>query len=284
MKRTAVLVACCAALLLSQLPSAAAPLPLSSRVVKTASDDEFCAALTKIVEEELQDEDACMSEDAVATLMNCMKSMRRAYEAQMAFAVASLEIYRTAKPKRYAEALQAYRMALRTQYCDDLKSLRIPCFDAENEEAPPTSDAFLESPQRNSTAWGVRRQMMQRAELRLGMLRLRRTCVREQIEMRCSQPEYEFLTDSTLNGAPVMDCAEDEPTPRCRKLLNLFDHAEQCWEEYAMESGLSFYYPYSSGAGTDTYFIALEKLVYHLWDHHEAFLAELFGGFCRGED
>lgn len=283
MKRSAFPAVCCISLLWL-LPSAAEPLPLPSHVVPEASDAAFCAALTKIVEDDLHDADAGMPGEAVSTLMQCMKRMQRAYEAQMAFAVASLEIYRTANPKLYAEALQAYRMALRTRYCDDLKTLRIPFFDPESVEEPPTEDAFLGAPQRNSTARGARRQMMQRAELREGMLKLRRACVREQIAERCSQDEYEFLTDSTLNGVAVKDVDGDELTPRCRKLLSLFDYAEQCWEEYAKESGLSFYCPIQSWAGTDTYCMAYEEVVYHLWDHHEAFLAELLRGFCREED
>lgn len=290
MKRGAVLVACCAALVLSLTLSAEASLPLSSRVVKKASDDAFCAALTKIVEDDIRAAAkspmvADDKEEVQSKLMQCMKRMQQAYEAQMAFAVASLEIYRTAKPKLYAEAMEAYRTALRTQYRNDLESLRKHySWSDETEEDPPKGDAFLDAPGRNNHGPGIRRQMMQRAELREGMLKLRRACVRQQIEDRCSQPEYEFLTDSTLNGVSVDDFAGEEMTPRCRKLLDLFDRAEKCWEEYAKESGFSFYCPIRSWAGTDTYYIVYPELIYHLWDHHEAFLAELLGGFCREED
>lgn len=290
MKRSAVLVACCAALLSLLMPGMAESLPLSSCVMTDASDDDFCAALTKIVEDDIR---TAAKSDIVAEhegevreiLMTCMKSMQRAYEAQMAFAVASLEIYRTAEPELYAETLNDYRTALRTQYRNDLESLRNHySWSDEVEEEQPTGDAFLDAPERNNHGPGIRRQMMQRAELREGMLKLRRACVRQQIEGRCSQPEYEFLTDSTLDGAPVDDFAGEEMTPRCRKLLNLFDRAEQCWEEYAKDSGHAFYCPIPSWAGTDTYCMAYPELIYHLWDHHEAFLAELLGGFCREED
>lgn len=290
MKRSAVLLVCCAALLLSLPQSAAAALPLSSGVVKNASDDAFFAALSKMVESDIRaaaksDMVAEDEEEVRATLMKCMKSMQQAYAAQMAFAVESLEIYRTAKPKLYAEALEAYRTALRTQYRNDLESLRSHyMWNDDSEEEPPTGDAFLDAPVRNSHGAGVRFQIMQRVELREGMLKLRRTLVRNLIEDRCSQAEYEFLTDSQPEGTESDDGADEEMTPHCRKLLSLFDRAEQCWEEYARESGLSFYCPIRSWAGTDTYCMAYTELIYHLWDHHEAFLAELLGGFCREED
>lgn len=291
MKRSAVLLACCAALLLSPLPGAATSLPLSSRVVKTASDDAFCAALTKIVEDDIRAAAKSKLEadevpEVRQTLMKCMKSMQQAYAAQMAFALASLEIYRTAKPKLYAEALQAYRMALRTQYRNDLESLRNHyswCYDSDDGE--PTGDAFLDAPGRNSNGMGVRRQMMQRAELREKMLKLRQACVREQIEDRCTLDKYEFLTDSTLNGTIEDGFGYDiDMNPHCKKLLDLYDRAEKCWAEYAKDSGQAFYCPIPSWAGTDTYCMAYPDLIYRLWEHHEAFLAELLGGFCREDD
>lgn len=288
MKRSAVLLACCAALLLLLPPSAEASLPLSSGVVQKASDDAFFAALTKIVEDDIRAAAKSVmvedDEDEVrATLMKCMKSMQQAYDAQMAFAVESLEIYRTAKPKLYAEALAAYRTALRAQYRNDLESLRNHyMWNDDSEEMQPTGDAFLDAPLRGSDGMGVRWQTMQRAELREGMLKLRRKLVRDLVEDRCSADGYEFLTDSSIDGGGEDDSVE--MSPRCRKLLSLFDRAEQCWEEYARESGLSFYCPIRSWAGTDTYCMAYQELIYHLWEHHEAFLAELLGGFCGEED
>lgn len=282
MKRSAVLVACCAALLALSSCATVSPSP-SSRVVKMVGDDEFCAELTKIVEADIRAAAklpmvADDKDEVHSTLMQCMKLMQRAYDAQMAFAVASLEIYRTAKPKLYAEALNAYRMALQTQYRNDLESLRKHyswCDEEEDDE--PTEDAFLDAPGRNGNGAEVRFQIMQRVELREGMLKSRRKLVRNAIEERCTVDGYEFLTDSKLNDSAV-------DASRCRKLLSLFDHAEQCWDEYAKESGLSFYCPIRSWAGTDTYCMAYTELIYHLWNHHEVFLAELLGGFCREED
>lgn len=288
MKRGAVLLFCCAGLLLLLPPCSAESLPLSPRVVTKAGDDAFFAALTKIVGDDIRaaaksDMVAEDEEEVRATLMKCMKHMQQAYEAQMAFAVESLEIYRAAKPKLYAEALAAYRTALRTQYRNDLESLRNHyMWNDDSEEMQPTGDAFLDAPERVSDGAGVRFQMMQRAELREGMLKLRRKLVRDLIEERCSVDGYEFLTDSSIDGGGEDDSVE--MSPRCRKLLSLFDRAEQCWEEYARESGLSFYCPIRSWAGTDTYCMAYPELIYHLWGHHEAFLAELLGGFCREED
>lgn len=287
MKRGAFLLVCCVALLLPLPLSAAASLPLSSGVVQKADDDAFFAALTKIVEEDIRAAAKSVmvadDEDEVrATLMKCMKSMQQAYEAQMAFAVESLEIYRTAKPKLYADALAAYRTVLRTQYRNDLESLRSHyMWNDDSEEMQPTGDAFLDAPLRDSDGLGVRWQTMQRAELREGMLKLRRKLVRDLMEVRCSADGYEFLTDSSMDRG-----GEDysvEMSPRCRKLLSLFDRAEECWAEYARESGLSFYCPIRSWSGTDTYCMAYKELIYHLWEHHEAFLAELLGGFCCEE-
>lgn len=284
MSRTIFRFACCVSLLCSL----AAAEPSDEAYFRNIS--QTVAADMSTAETDRESSWHCMSEEeqqeARSNIEDCLCKMQRAYEAQMAFALASLELFREEEPETYARALAAYREALRTQYNSDLESLRLRNQWRKDEpEAPSRTapDAILDAPLRNNHGIETRRQMGLRIELRKKMLNLRQDFLRNQIEERCSAPAYEFLTDSSLPGYGVVDVWDDELTPRCKELLRLFDEAERCWAEYAEQGGDNYYSPQRFFIGRDTPYCAYFDLIFELWEHHETFLGEVLGGFCSEE-
>lgn len=230
------------------------------------------AFLSRIEEEEFRE----LSEQ----LSRCFQLMRRAYEAQMAFARCSLESIRESRPGLYASALSAYRDALQEQFLADVETMRSKNEWQNNEfERTLLADRFLNAPFRNDHGQGIRRQMAQSIELREEMLRLRQKFVRRMLEERCSSAEYEFVTDASL-----VDYSEEEPqegasSAPSSELLRLYDEAEKCWASYAEESTQRYYCPIKAWAGTDTLYEAYFLVGFELWAHHEDFLADLLYGF-----
>lgn len=220
-------------------------------------------------------------------ILACLADMRRAYDAQMAFALRSLSIIQEKDPEAYEETLAVYRRALREQYARDMESLRNHSMwhdgAGASGETPAAWDVVADAPLRNNHGFGIRRQMSARIGLRRELLKMKQSFISEQIQERTKATGYEYLTDRNYGDEDLDTAFTLEPTPYSIEMGKLFDDAEALWWKYATDSAESFYCPGRRFAGTDTHQEAYFDLCFRLWEHHELFLAELLAAFPEEE-
>lgn len=268
--------------------------PLSVSGAAVADDDTFFLQLQQGIRDEVSrefpdsQEAQERAEDAEGItpkerILACLADMRRAYDAQMAFALYSLSIIREIDPEAYEETLDVYRSALRAQYAQDVESMsrRNMWYHITEASEEPTSawDVVADAPLRNNHGIGIRTQKSERIGLRKDILKLKQAFICRQIQERTKATGYEYLTDRNYGEEDLDTVSDLAPTPYSIEMGKRFEAAENLWWKYATDSIENFYSPARRFAGTDTRQEAYMDLAFRLWEHHECFLAQLLGAF-----
>lgn len=227
--------------------------------------------------ETLSDEEI---QPALAALEEYMAAAHVAYQAQMEFALYSLEPVKNTHPQRYQTALQQYKHALLALYRQDARILRsnsvLTPYYRHPEIVPPKEDAFCDAlitraEQSDLGGVGYRAFRAQGSELLKQQLKLKQDTI---ISHLCPGGDFslgrEFISNTDINTAGFD--AEEYRRVRTEK----FKAAEAAWEQYSWAAArLHCPLPQFSGTGTGSMISAQQE---YLALNHEKLLILLMRG------
>ncbi|MBR1998315.1 MAG: hypothetical protein IJ993_07850 [Akkermansia sp.] len=227
--------------------------------------------------ETLSDEEI---QPALAALEEYIAAAHVAYQAQMEFALYSLEPVKNTHPQRYQTALQQYKHALLALYRQDARILRsnsvLTPYYRHPEIVPPKEDAFCDAlitraEQSDLGGAGYRAFRAQGSELLKQQLKLKQDTI---ISHLCPGGDFslgrEFISNTDINTAGFD--AEEYRRVRTEK----FKAAEAAWEQYSWAAArLHCPLPQFSGTGTGSMISAQQE---YLALNHEKLLILLMRG------
>ncbi len=237
------------------------------------------------IRESLQDGDLeTLNEEeiqpALAALEEYIAAAHVAYQAQMEFALYSLEPVKNTHPQRYQTALQQYGHALLALYQQDARILRsnsiLTPYYRHPEIVPPIKDAFCDAlitraEQSGLGGVGYRAFRAQGCGLLKQQLKLKQDTI---ISHLCPGGDFslgrEFISNTDINTAGFD--AEEYRRVRTEK----FKAAEAAWEQYSWAAArLHCPLPQFSGTGTGSMISAQQE---YLALNHEKLLILLMRG------
>ncbi len=227
--------------------------------------------------EALSDEEI---QPAMAALEEYIAAAHIAYQAQMEFALYSLEPIKNTHPQRYQTALQQYSNALLALYWQDARILRsnsvLTPYYRHPEIVPPEIDAFCEAiitraEQSDLGGAGYRAFRAQGSELLKQQLKLKQDTI---ISHLCPGGDFsltrEFISNTDINTTGF----DSEEYRRVR--TEKFKAAEAAWEQYSWAAArLHSPLPQFSGTGTGSMISAQQE---YLALNHEKLLILLMHG------
>lgn len=227
--------------------------------------------------EALSDEEI---QPALATLEEYIAAAHVAYQAQMEFALYSLEPIKNTHPQRYQTALRQYGHALLALYQQDARILRsnsvLTPYYRHPEIIPPKKDAFCDAiitraEQSDLGGVGYRAFRAQGSELLKQQLKLKQDTI---ISHLCPGGDFslgrEFISNTDINTEGFD--AEEYRRVRTEK----FKAAEAAWEQYSWAAArLHCPLPQFSGTGTGSMISAQQE---YLALNHEKLLILLMHG------
>ena len=237
------------------------------------------------IRESLQDGDLeTLSEEEIQPALEALEkyiaAARVAYEAQMEFALYSLEPVKNTHPQRYQTALQQYGHALLALYQQDTRILRsnsvLTPYYRHPEIVPPIKDAFCDAlitraEQSDLGGAGYRAFRAQGSELLKQQLKLKQDTI---ISHLCPGGDFslgrEFISNTDINTEGF----DAEEYRRVR--TENFKAAEAAWEQYSWAAArLHCPLPQFCGTGTGSMISAQQE---YLALNHEKLLILLMRG------